>query len=86
MPIALRVGDGGAQPDEQPEDDAIWACNRRITTYGQRLARKVSVRGCIDPAEGNEPILASSRPVSPENLSLSEEMGQSMTQKQEHLI
>ena len=68
MPITLRIGDGNAQPDEQLEEDAIRASNKRMTTYGQRLARKISVRGCIDPAEGTEPILASSRLVFPGKL------------------
>ncbi len=36
--ITLRIGDENAQPNEQPEKDAIWAGNERITTYGQRLA------------------------------------------------
>ena len=35
----------------QPED-------LHITTYGQRLARQVSVKFSIDPAEGTEPIRA----------------------------
>ena len=68
LPITLRIGDGNAQPNEQPEKDAIWASNERITTYGQRLARQISVTGCIDPAEGTEPILASPRLVFPEKL------------------
>ena len=61
LPITLRIGDGNAQPNEQPEKDAIWASNERITTYGQRLARQISIKGCIGPAEGAEPVVTSSR-------------------------
>lgn len=56
LPITLQIGDGNAQPEDQPELDYIWASNQRITTYGQQLARQVSVRFSIDPAEGTEPI------------------------------
>ena len=58
LPITLRVGDGNAQPEDLPEDDSMWASNQRITIYGQRLARQVSVKFSIDPAEGTEPIWA----------------------------
>lgn len=68
LPITLRIGDGNAQPNEQPEKDAIWASNERITNYGQRLARQISIKGCIDPAEGTETILASSRLIFPGKL------------------
>ena len=68
LPITLRIWDENAQPNEQPEKDAIWASNERITTYSQRLARLISVKGCIDPAEGTEPILASPRLVFPGKL------------------
>ena len=67
LPIILRIGDGNAQPNDQPEKDAIWASNERITTYDQRLARQIPVKGCIDPGEGTEPILASPRLVFPGN-------------------
>ncbi len=44
LPITLRRGDGNAQPEDQPELDSIWASDQHITTYGQQLARQVSVR------------------------------------------
>ncbi len=56
LPITLRIGDGNAQPEDQPELDSIWASNQHITTYGQQLARQVSVRFSIDSAERTEPI------------------------------
>ena len=54
------MGDGDAQPEDQPEEDLIWSSNRRIIVYGQRLARQVSVNFSIDPAKGTEPIQAMS--------------------------
>ena len=57
LPITLRTGDGNAQPEELPEYDLIWSTNQRIRTYGQHLAKQVSVSFSIDPAEGVEPIL-----------------------------
>ena len=72
LPITLRIGDGNAQPNEQPEKDAIWASNERVTNYGQRLARQISIKGCIDPAEGTEPILASSESTFPGKLIIEE--------------
>lgn len=54
LPITLRTGDGYAQPNEQSEKDAIWAGNERITTYGQRLAQQILVKGCIDLAERSQ--------------------------------
>ncbi len=57
----MQIGDGNAQPNGQPEKAAIWASNERITTYGQRLARQILIKGYIDPAEGAEPAVASSR-------------------------
>lgn len=68
LPITLRIGDGNAQVNEQPEKVAIWASNERITNYGKRLARQISIKGCVDPAEGTEPILASSRSAFPRKL------------------
>lgn len=52
--------DGDTQPEEQSEEDLIWASNQRITVYSQRLARQVSVNYSADPAEGTEPIQAMS--------------------------
>ena len=46
------------QPEDLPEYDLVWTTNQRIRNYGQHLARQVSVRFSIDPAEGVEPILA----------------------------
>ena len=60
LPASLRVGDGDAQPEDQPEADLIWSSSQRITVYGQRLARQISVNFSIDPAEGTEPIQAMS--------------------------
>ena len=60
LPITLRVGDGNARPESQPEQDSLWASSQHIITYGHRLARQVSVRFSIDPAEGTEQILAMS--------------------------
>ena len=56
LPITLRIGDRMAQPEELPEYDLIWSTNQRIKTYGQHLAKQVSVGFSIDPAEGVEPI------------------------------
>ena len=55
--ITLRVGDGNAQPEEQPEGDGIWSTNQKVKNYGQHLARQVSTRFCIYPAEGVEPVM-----------------------------
>lgn len=52
----LRMGDENGQPGEQPEDDLHWITAQRIRTYGQHLARKISVNYSIDPADGVEPI------------------------------
>lgn len=68
LPITLRVGDGNAQPEDQQEQDDVWASNQHITIYGQRLARQVSVRFSIDPAEGTEPIRAMLRSIFPGKL------------------
>ena len=57
LPITLREGDGHAQPEDLPEGDSIWSTTQRIRTYGQHLARQISVGFRIDPAEGVEPIL-----------------------------
>lgn len=57
LPITLWTGDGNAQPEDQPEHDSAWATTQRIKTFGQHLARRVSVGFSIDPAEGTEPIL-----------------------------
>ena len=58
LPITLRIGDGNAQPEELPEYDLIWSTSQQIRTYGQHLAKQISVRFSIDPAEGVEPIIA----------------------------
>ena len=47
LPIILRVKNGNAQPEDL-----------RITTYGQRLARQVSVKFSTNPAKRTEPIRA----------------------------
>lgn len=57
LPISLKIGDGGAQPGELPENDEIWSTNQRVRTYGQHLARQVSVGFSIDLAEGVEPVI-----------------------------
>ena len=56
FPITLQIGDRNAQREDQPELDSIWASNQHITTYGQQLARQVSVKFSIGPAEETEPI------------------------------
>lgn len=58
LPTTLRIGDGNAQPENLSEYDSIWSTTQRIRTYGQHLARQVSVGFSIDPAEGVEPISA----------------------------
>lgn len=50
------MGDENGQPGEQPEDDLHWITVQRIRTYGQHLARQVSVNYSIDSADGVEPI------------------------------
>lgn len=55
--ITLRVGDGNAQPEEQPEGDGIWYTNQKVRNYRQHLARQVSIRFCMDPAERVEPVI-----------------------------
>ena len=55
LPVSLRIGDGSAQPGELPENDEIWSLNQKVRTYGQHLARQVSVGFSIDLAEGVEP-------------------------------
>ena len=56
LPVSFRKGDGDTQPGDQPEDTLLWASNERTSTYGQWLARQVFLTGCIDPADGVEPI------------------------------
>lgn len=58
LPITLRTGDGNAQPEDLPKYDSIWTTNEQISTYRQHLAKQISVRFSIDPAEGVEPISA----------------------------
>lgn len=41
LPITLRIGDGNAQPGDQPVGDAIWASHQKVKNYGQHLARQV---------------------------------------------
>lgn len=53
----MRAGDGSAQPGELPENDEIWSFNQRVRTYGEHLARQVSVGFSIDLAEGVEPVI-----------------------------
>lgn len=57
LPIMLRIGDENAQPKNLPEDDGIWANHQKVRTYGQHLARQVSVQFCIDPANGVKPVI-----------------------------
>lgn len=54
---SLRVGDGGFQPGELPNDTLIWAKNARSTLYGQWLAWQLIIEHSIDPANGGEPFL-----------------------------
>ena len=68
LPITLRIGDGNAQPEDQPEHDSAWASNGPIATYGQRLARQVSIGFTIDPAEGTEPVRATPSSIFPGEL------------------
>ena len=68
LPIILRIGDGNTQPEDQPEHDSVWASNEPIATYGQQLARQVSIGFTIDPAEGIEPVRATSSSIFPGEL------------------
>ena len=56
LPISLREGDRGFQPEEVPEDTLLWTENARPTLYGQWLAWQITIDHSIDPAEGVEPI------------------------------
>ncbi len=56
LTITLRIGDGHAQPEDQPESDGIWATQQKVKSYGQHLARQVTVGFCVDPADGVEPV------------------------------
>ena len=58
LPIALRTGDENAQPEDLPECDSIWSSTQRVRTYGQHLAKRVSIGFSINRAEGVEPISA----------------------------
>lgn len=55
LPATLRESDGNAQPGDQPKSHIIWSTIQRIKTYGQHLARMVSVGSSFGPAEGTEP-------------------------------
>ncbi len=68
LPITLRIGDGHAQLEDQPEHDSAWAGNGPIATYSQRLARQVSIGFTIDPAKGTEPVWAALYSVFPGEL------------------
>ena len=68
FPITLREGDGYTRPEDLPEGDSIWSTIQRIRTYGQHLARQISVGFCINPAEEVEPILAIPPQVFPEKV------------------
>lgn len=35
LPVTLKIGDGNAQQEDQPELDFIWASNQQVTTLGQ---------------------------------------------------
>lgn len=37
LPITLRAGDGNAQPEDQPEQDCMWASNQHINKIGSRM-------------------------------------------------
>ncbi len=56
LPIILRIGDGYAQPKDQPEGDGIWATHQKVKSYGQYLARQVLLGFCVDLANGVEPV------------------------------
>ena len=68
LPITLPIGDGNAQPEDQPENDSAWASNGPIATYSPRLARQVSIGFIVDPAEGTEPVWATPNSVFPGKL------------------
>jgi len=57
LPVSLKIEDGSTQPEELPENDEIWSTSQRVRTYGQHLARQVSVGFSIDLAEGVEPVV-----------------------------
>ena len=57
LPISLKMGDGGAQPEKLPDNDKIWSTSQKVRIYGQHLVRQVSVDFSIDLAKGVEPII-----------------------------
>ena len=83
LPITLREGDGHAQPEDLPENDSIWSTTQRIRTYGQHLARQISVGFCIDPAEGVEPISAIPPQVFPGKVFMEDKNGAIQMAKEE---
>ena len=72
LPVTLRSGDSNAQLEDLPEYDSIGTTNERIRTYGQHLAKQVSVGFSIDPAEGVEPISARPAQVFPGKIFIEE--------------
>lgn len=56
----------------------IWSTGQRIRTYGQYLARQVSVKFSIDPAEGVEPIPGASKATFPAEKIAIEEKNQAI--------
>ena len=58
LPTTLPTGDRNAQLEELLKYDLVWSTNQRTRAYGQHLAKQISTRFSIDPAEGVEPILA----------------------------
>ncbi len=64
LPITLRVGDGDAQPGDQPEQVSVWAIIQRVKIDGQHLTQQVSVGSSVELAEGTGPILPTSIPFS----------------------
>ena len=56
VPISLRIGDGGFQPGELPDNTLVWTQETRPTLYGQWLAWQINIEHSIDPADGVEPV------------------------------
>lgn len=56
LSITLQTETGNAQPEDLFKYDSIWITNKQISTYGQHLAKQVSVGFSINPAEKVEPI------------------------------
>ena len=63
LPVTFRQDDGDAQPDEQLDDDTVWASIRLRSkeNLGQYLARSLFLIIIIDLVEGIE-IIESTHP------------------------